>query len=194
MKLQISYRSLPGAALILCLLTAGRMAAQESIRETYMRSDRARSGIAIGGLGTGSVELRKDGQFYNWTLMNNWPLGTGSPFVIRSFPRNGDEESLLFFLVRYQVEGEQPRIRLLQVNNSLSEGGLQGIDYYYPWMSAVDRIDYSASFPFTTLTFTDPELPFTIRMEAFSPFIPHDVKNSSLPGAIFNFRVDATGD
>ncbi len=162
--------------------------------ETYTRSDRVRSGIAIGGLGTGSVELRKDGQFYNWTIMNNWPLGTGEPFVIRSYPGNHADQSLMFFLVRYEVDGEAPVIKLLQLNNSLSEGALQSIDYYYPWMSAVERIDHRASFPFTRMTFTDPEMPFDIQLEAFSPFIPHDPKNSSLPGAYFNFTVEATGD
>ncbi|MDX2430862.1 MAG: hypothetical protein QNK35_08010, partial [Bacteroides sp.] len=48
---------------------------EQGIHESFMRSDRVRSGIAIGGIGTGSVELRKDGQFYNWSIMNNWPLG-----------------------------------------------------------------------------------------------------------------------
>ncbi len=164
------------------------------VKETYTSADRVRSGIAIGGLGTGSLELRKDGQFYNWTIMNNWPLGTGEPIRVKSYPGNHDDQSFFFFLVRYQVEGEQPQIKLLQLNNSLSEGGMQSIGYYYPWMSAVDRIEYSACFPVTGMTFTDPDMPLEIRMEAFSPFIPHDEKNSSLPGAYFNFEVEATGE
>ncbi len=183
---------------ILCLTIAGSLHAQvnsdQGVVETYTKADRVRSGIAIGGLGTGSMELRKDGQFYNWSIMNNWPLGTGEPLVIKSYPRNYSEQSILFFLVRYQVEGEPPKIKLLQLNNSLSEGALEGIDYYYPWMSAVDRIQYSACFPFTRMTFSDPEMPFDIHMQAFSPFIPHDAKNSSLPGAYFNFTVEATGE
>ncbi len=162
--------------------------------ESYTRADRVRSGISIGGLETGSVELRKDGQFYNWSIMNNWPLGTGNPISAKTYPRSYADQSYMFFLVRYQVEGEKPGMKLLQLNNSLSEGGLQGIDYYYPWMSAVERIDYSASFPFTTMTFTDPEMPFDIHMEVFSPFIPHDIKNSALPASYFNFRVESTGE
>jgi hypothetical protein len=41
------------------------------------RSDIAHSGIALGGLGTGSAELRKDGRFHNWTCFNNEPQFTG---------------------------------------------------------------------------------------------------------------------
>ena len=157
--------------------------------ETFKAENRVRSGIAIGGLGTGSLELRKNGQFYNWTLFNNWPLGTGEPLTEKTFPRTSSEDSYLFFLVRFQVEGEKPRLKLLQLNNSLSEGAIQGIDYYYPWMSVVEKIEYTARFPFTQMIFSDSDMPFDISLEVFSPFIPHDTKNSSLPGAYFNFTV-----
>ena len=163
-------------------------------RETFNASDRVRSGIAVGGLGTGSVEIRKDGQFYNWTILNNWPLGTGEPLVIKSFPRTYADQSFLFFIVRYEVEGAPPRLKLLQLNDGLSEGGMQSIDYYYPWMRSVENIEYSARFPFTHMKFSDPEMPFEIYLEVFSPFIPHDVKNSSLPGAYFNFSIKSTSD
>ncbi len=168
--------------------------AERGISETFTGADRVRSGIAIGGLGTGYIELRKDGQFCNWTIMNNWPFGTGQPLKVKTYPRSYADQSFFFFLVRYQVEGEPPQIKLLQLNNSLSEGGMQSISYYYPWMSAVDTIRYSACFPVTELTFTDPGMPLKIRMEAFSPFIPHDARNSSIPGAYFKFKVEATGE
>lgn len=159
------------------------------LNETYEANSRVRSGIAIGGIGTGSIELRKDGNFYNWTIFNNYPLSTGRFFSIAELPGKNSDKSLLFFLVRYQVEGQAPKLKLLQLNNSLQEGGLEGIAYYYPWMSGIEKIQYSARFPFSNLVFTDSEMPFDIEMEAFSPFIPHDVKNSSLPGAYFNFKI-----
>ncbi len=190
-------KRIPGTAMLLVFMMAtatGQISNEEQYVEIYSNANRVRSGIAIGGLGTGSMEFRKDGQFYNWTIMNNWPLGTGDPLVVKSYPRNHSDQSFLFFLVRYQVEGERPQMKLLQLNNSLSEGAMQSIDYYYPWMSAIDRIEYSACFPFTRMIFTDPEMPFDIHLDAFSPFIPHDAKNSSLPGAYFNFNVEATGD
>ena len=164
------------------------------IVEEYTNANRVRSGIAHGGLGTGSIELRKDGQFYNWSILNNWPLGTGDPLTIKSYPQTSDEDSYLFFIVRYQVEGEKPQLKLLQLNNNLSEGALQGITYYYPWMSAIDKIEYQGSYPFTKLKFTDPEMPFEIDLEVFSPFIPHDAKNSSLPGVYFNYTIKSKSD
>ncbi len=164
------------------------------LTEEYSVSDRVRSGIAHGGIGAGSVELRKDGQFYNWSIFNNQPLSTGPLFRLLTNPLNPWQESLQFFIVRYQVEGQAPKLKLLQLNNSLSEGALESIDYYFPWMTAVDKIEYSARFPFTWMTFTDPEMPLNIEMEAFSPFIPNDVKNSSLPGVYFNFNITSLTD
>ncbi len=159
------------------------------IVENYLSSMRARSGIAMGGIGTGSIELRKDANFYNWSIFNNYPVSTGPAFSLATLPNAQNEQALLFFLVRYEVEGQKPKLKLLQLNNSLQEGGLEGIIYYYPWMSGVEKIEYSARFPFTNITFTDSEMPFDVELKAFSPFIPHDIKNSSLPGIYFNFKI-----
>lgn len=163
--------------------------ASEPVKETYTLADRVRSGIAHGGIGAGSVELRKNGQFYNWSIFNNTPLGTGPAFELKSRPRNGWEESLMFFLVRYEVPGQAVKIKLLQLNQTLDEAGMESIDYYFPWITAVEKIEYSARFPYTWLRFTDSEMPFDVDLEVFSPFIPHDVKNSSLPGVYFNFKI-----
>lgn len=157
--------------------------------ETYAASQRPRSGIAHGGIGAGSIELRKDGNFYNWSLFNNFPLGNGPVLQPAAFPRSHAEDSYLFFIVRFQEAGQAPVFKLLQLNNGLDEGAMQGIAYYFPWMSAVAQIEYEARFPFTQLRFTDPDMPFDIELKAFSPFIPHDVKNSALPGVYFNFRL-----
>src|SRR5687767_12363021 len=75
-----------------------------AVVERHSAADRARSGIALGGLGTGSVELRKDGQFYNWTIFNNQPLGTGPAFDFATYPNNDALESMQFFVVRYQEQ------------------------------------------------------------------------------------------
>ena len=162
--------------------------------EKYASKHRVRSGIALGGIGAGYVELRKDGQFYNWSIFNNEPLGTGPAFGLKTFPNSGDAESLQFFIVRYQIEGEAPRLKLLQLNDTVWEGAMQGISYYYPQMTAVENIEYAGRFPFVNMKFTDPEMPFDVYMEAFSPFIPHDVKNSAIPGTYFNFKIIGTSN
>ncbi len=162
--------------------------------ETYSTESRVRSGVALGGIGTGSIELRKDGRFYNWTIFNNWPKETGTPFLIPVDQDESPMSSLLFFKVRYQVEGEEPQIKILQINDGLGEGNISGLVYYFPWMSAVQNIEYKARFPFVNIKFSDPDMPFVVHMEAWSPFIPHDVKSSSLPVSYFDFTIEAKTD
>lgn len=169
--------------------TGGKSNPSAPHTETCAAAQRPRSGIAHGGIGAGSIELRKDGNFYNWSIFNNYPLGNGPVLQPATFPHSHAEDSYFFFIVRFQEAGQAPVFKLLQLNNGLDEGAMQGIAYYFPWMSAVAQIEYRARFPFTQLRFTDPEMPFDVELEVFSPFIPHDVKNSALPGVYFNFRL-----
>lgn len=151
---------------------------------TLRRSDKPRSGIALGGIGSGGIELRQDGVFHNWHIFNNEPFAPGPrhPFY---------EDGLLFFVVRYQVEGEHPRLKLLQIEAGYQVAAIEShpAAYIFPWLSGVERIEYRAAFPFAWLRFHDSQMPFDVELEAFSPFIPHDVKDSSLPAVIFNFKI-----
>ncbi len=158
-------------------------------KATTTRQSKPRSGIALGGIGAGWFELRQDGQFYDWNIFNNKPLYLGAPFAM-------DHDSLLFFVIRFQVKGEQPRLRLLQIENKLGAAAIRGHEHYYifPWLSGVDQIDFHATFPFAHLTYTDRDMPLAVELEAYTPFIPHDVKNSSLPAAIFTFNVTSQCD
>ncbi|KPK66023.1 MAG: hypothetical protein AMK73_01270 [Planctomycetes bacterium SM23_32] len=149
------------------------------------RGDKPRSGPALGGIGAGFFELHPDGIFRNWNIANNVPLGTGEPFPLA-------EDSMLFFVVRCEVEGECPQMRILQIDEGYRVGAIENHYYAFPWLTGVDRIECEASFPFVRMRFTDDEMPLEVEMEAWSPFIPHDVKNSSLPAAVFGFRLRPT--
>ncbi|MEI6133144.1 MAG: GH116 family glycosyl hydrolase [Bacillota bacterium] len=160
-----------------------------SYKNVIERNNKVRSGLQHGGIGTGGIELRADGIFGNFGIFNNQPLGTGKKYA---FP----DHTSLFFKVRWQEKGEQPKMKLLQIEEGpgLITGGVQPFYYIFPWMSGVDKIEYSASFPFSNLKYSDEEMPFDIEMEVVSPFIPHDVKNSSLPGIYFNFNIIQKGE
>ncbi len=152
------------------------------LKEKMENSYKARSGIALGGIGAGSMELRKDGLFYNWSIFNNEPAFSGPRCTF-------NPDSMLFFTVRYEPEGERPRMKMLAVDEGDHPAGIQLQFYTFPWISGMERIDYEASFPFARLTFSDCDMPFIIDMEAYSPFIPHDIKNSALPAVNFRFKL-----
>lgn len=76
------------------------------------RSQKPRHGVAMGGIGCGWFQLRQDKQF------------------------------LLFFVPRIQVEGEDPCLKLLQIEESHDSAGISGHEfpYIFPWLQGVDRI------------------------------------------------------
>ena len=136
------------------------------------------SGIPLGGIGTGYLELRADGRFYEWNIFNNKPW--------RGWP--GREEFLgtdgLFFALGVRGRGA-PLVRLLRLDAS----ELGGDPYITPWLKGVEEIEYDGEFPLVKMTFRDRDLPIEVRLTAYSPFIPGDTKDSSLPLAVFEFEL-----
>lgn len=141
------------------------------------------SGVPLGGLGTGSVELRADGYFHEWQIMNNRPWGAGPEFQ--------GQPDLAFFAVQLRGAGVQRTLLLAQTppaNHFLNN------PYHAPFVEHAARIDAEVRFPFTRLQFHyEKEAPVTIALEAFSPFIPLDSRHSALPVAFFTVTVLNTG-
>ena len=59
---------------------------QPQLGEVLVPSIGMRSSPALGGIGAGSFELRADGSFREWTIMNQGPGGSGAfIFIIRGY-------------------------------------------------------------------------------------------------------------
>ncbi len=153
------------------------------------RSQLPRSGMALGGIGTGGFEVRQDGGFVHWSIFNNWPLFPGTRYL-------WNPKQTLFFKLWVRAENENPRLVLLQIEDGHGAGAIDGHEYQYmfPWMSAVDEIETTASFPFADLTFEREGVPLAVSMRAWSPFIPGNAKDSSLPLAFFDFEITSRSE
>jgi len=151
------------------------------------RDQQQRSGPALGGIGAGSLEIRSDGIFRNWTIFNNQPL-----FAAEA-PKDREEDRL-FFVVRWQQPGDKPRFRLLQIRtDEPSVAGAVLQPYTFRWLRPVETISMSCRWPIAELLFADRDMPFEIALTAWSPFIPGNVKDSSLPGVFFDFEIRPRG-
>lgn len=171
--------------------------------DTMTNASKARSGIVLGGIGAGGAEIRKDGVFYNWSIANNMPKGTGEFLFGVDFDKKRSKKGtdnlypfqpdyVLFFILRYKVEGENPKMKLLQIEDGYKVAGVDMHIYEFPWMTGVDKIEYSGCFPFVKLKYADAEMPFEVELNTWSSFIPHDLKNSSLPIINFDFNIKST--
>ncbi len=159
------------------------------------------SGLCLGGLGCGGLELWADGVFRRHAYLNTAPWAgwrhqvppTDQPQPPAE-PQTGVED--LCFLLRVQRRGSDPQIRFLFVG----QGDAWLVDehmsrtYKYATAPTVRAIEHSAEFPFTRLKYMDPTLPVQAELLAWSPFIPHDQAASATPGAVFDFTIASQTD
>nr|MDO8133867.1 GH116 family glycosyl hydrolase [Candidatus Njordarchaeum guaymaensis] len=141
------------------------------------------SGIPLGGIGTGSVELRADGRFYEWQIFNNPPWSGGSLLIEWKGEEILDPDDF-YFAIRVKAPDSEPKVRILASKEKSDVDKL----YVGSYLKNVEGIEYIGEFPFVKINYKT-DLPVEARLDAFSPFIPLDVKNSALPAAVLTFTV-----
>ena len=142
------------------------------------------SGIPLGGIGTGSVEVRSDGYFDEWMIFNLGPWASDGPVQLGA-PPDMSPGALAFF-ARAQPEGGEPVVRRLGTRSDQEEL------YSLSWAKSVEAIDYDATFPAATLRYLDRTLPASVAATFFSPIVPHDARTSGTPGFHAAFTVKNT--
>lgn len=158
------------ALLIMIMASLALSAAAEeppAARDLSIDSERLASGVPLGGLGAGYVELMTDGSLGTVAFQNNWER-----------PIRDTKGS--FFAVSAQAEGSR------RVSRSLRHGDPFGLP-------AASRTLFHGVFPRAFVDYPDPDLPLRLSLEAFSPLVPHDEKHSALPVAFFTFRLENPG-
>jgi non-lysosomal glucosylceramidase len=146
----------------------------------YNSGHKLNSGVPLGGIGAGKVEIFPDGTLANFTHQNNW----GNPIGPTSGLNHIDARVGHHFAVWASrcAEGAKPIARLLQTTDIAG-------------LPRVERIEYAGEYPFAKLNYIDPALPVQVQLEAFSPIVPGNSKTSAMPVAIFVFTLtnsDAT--
>jgi uncharacterized protein (DUF608 family) len=137
------------------------------------------SGAPLGGIGAGFVELRPDGCFYEWQILNSGQWAGGESAA-------GVPPDLRFLLWAGKPGGGAPQLRRLCLRSN--ENDLYSMGY----VQDVEAIDYEAWYPMTTLHYRDGSLPVRVGATAFSPFTPGKTRDSATPGFHFVFTLENT--
>jgi len=137
---------------------------------TYEGGTGPELGMPLGGLGTSTFDIGRNGAFQNVRLQNEWS-GPVPPPSIASF---------LSVHARKKTDNAAGGGRVLQLEAPA------GLD-------AVAGLSYTGRFPFVQVAYREPALPCEVALEAFSPFVPHDTAASSLPLVFFTFRLRNPG-
>ncbi|MBI3252408.1 MAG: hypothetical protein HYZ52_03705 [Candidatus Omnitrophica bacterium] len=130
----------------------------------YRSKDNVKFGVPLGGIGAGKLEILPSGVWNAFTFQNNWsrPLAGNAEYPGILGYHLGIHTPKKSFLLQTEPVGDIPLVR---------------------------EIEYEGVFPRATLRYREPGLGLQISLDVFSPWIPGDVKNSSLPGACFSLRV-----
>ena len=127
-------------------------------------------GMPVGGIATGQLYLCGDGTLGCWEIFNHHEFrGTGSVSFARRLPEKPVDHGIAIVI---ESDGGRMVRRLERV-------GFTGVEF-------------TGEYPIGTVRYEDPELPVQVILEAFSPFIPLNAKDSALPATIFNVTVRNT--
>ncbi|MBU1087549.1 MAG: hypothetical protein KKD05_08570 [Candidatus Omnitrophica bacterium] len=137
----------------------------------YNSWEKVKSGMPLGGIGAGKLEITPYGTLDYITYQNNWTRPIANP-------NNKDKAAGLagFHFALYINTKAAAICKLLQT---------EPISNY----NTIQSIDFSAKFPFANLVYKDDNLPVEISLQVYSHFIPGDIKNSGLPAAVFEFEI-----
>jgi uncharacterized protein (DUF608 family) len=155
------------------------MAPMTTPQPTYP-STATEAAFLLGGIGTGNVSLGARGELRDWELFNR--------------PGKGDYLPYTFFAIRAEPEGGDASTKVLEARLNPPYSGSHG---YCPGnVAGLPRLRSAtlrAGYPFVTVGFEDPDLPVSVSLEAFTPFVPLDADASGIPGTVLRYRVRNPG-
>lgn len=139
-------------------------------RTSYQGEDLDKIGMPIGGLCAGQLYLGGDGRLWHWDIFNQ-ETSTGAEHYAKPMP---------------------PRSPLEQ-NFALSLSSESGTEVRCMDRSGWKNITFVGEYPMGFVTYQDPASPIRVSLEAFSPFIPLNVEDSSFPITVMRFTVENLG-
>lgn len=140
----------------------------------YTSADKVTSGVPVGGMGCGTLQVFPDGTRGVFTGLNNWEVPLGPLHWFRPGV-GGEYRNSNPFAIYVNNKGKKVSkfLQTVTIDNC----------------PTVEKIEFEGAFPFADLKFIDKNLPVEVKLKAFSPFKKEDYKNSSLPCAIYTFSV-----
>ncbi len=140
-------------------------------RTVYRGPELDKIGMPIGGLCCGQLYLGGDGKLWHWDIFNQ-QIGTGAEHYANPMPSKSPLDQGFALLIS---SGDQTQVRAFDRTG---------------WSD----ISFNGEYPIAFVEYRDTAAPVTVSLEAFSPFIPLNVDDSSLPATVMRFTVKNTSE
>lgn len=140
-----------------------------------------RIAFPVGGIGAGMFCIEGTGAISHMSVRHH-PEVFSEPCMFAAISVKGLENGTKV------LEGNVPDWKKFgQPNSGL---GAPGNSFGLP---RFEQVSFHARFPFARIELTDSDLPLAVEMTVWSPFIPTDADNSSLPIGAIEYRFKNTG-
>ncbi|MBD3177134.1 MAG: hypothetical protein GF320_18320 [Armatimonadia bacterium] len=138
----------------------------------------------LGGIGTGCVSLSGRGELIDWEIFGR--------------PNKGYRPSYTSLLLQMRPQGDDPALRVVEgelappyTGRGMRDGNFRGSGFGPPreFLSGFLRYrecGFTGAFPFARVDLRDPAVPVSATIEAWSPFIPLQIEDSSIPAAVLD--------
>jgi uncharacterized protein (DUF608 family) len=147
-------------------------------KQTYTGDDLRYIGMPVGGIGAGCVYLGGDGRLWLWDIFNQQHarglLGRGAGGETFLNPLEQLQRFEQGLEIRIEQDG-QTQCRALECDG-------------------FGDVDFDGRYPMGVVTYRDSACPVDVKLEAFSPFVPLDLENSSYPATILHYSVTNKSD
>lgn len=142
--------------------------------------------LPLGGIGTGTVSLGGRGELRDWEIMNVPAIGYGTVKISNDAP---------LFVIHVEPDGGEPMSSMLSGPIDKWEyAESEGNPVYSHGFPRFKNASFDAAYPYGQVNLSDPNMPLTVKIKGFNPFIPGDVDASSLPVAVITYEVTNTSD
>lgn len=145
------------------------------------------NGMALGGLGTGSVEIMPNGKLDKWQIFNLGKWATTDPEKYhKAEPEDFDCNALRLY-ARAESDGRVIVRKLSQDNEPTVFRNAM-----YSFLKNIEKIRWTPCFPICNMEYIDSALPVKISAQFINSFIAGDTRASSNPGFYISFKIKNT--
>jgi len=148
-------------------------------KETYSDPEALKHiGMPVGGLFAGTVYLSGDGQLWLWDIFNRDQEGI-QPREVELGGSLVNTRSGANFIEPAKIQSPFKQGFELIIGDKVRPINQKGFK----------NIEFDGRYPMARIKFSDPDCPVEVELEAFSPFIPLNADESSLPATVMSYKV-----
>ena len=147
------------------------------VLKRFDRQHLRRIALPLGGIGTGTVSLGGRGNLHDWEIVNR--------------PAKGFDGGSAFFALYAKAGKDAPVTRAIEglIPPDDYEGAM-GCPVPNHGLPRFRTCSFAAAYPLGQVLLSDPDVPVSVRLEAFNPLVPPDADRSGIPVAVLRYVLE----